>query len=645
MNLGGLLVGTHDLFSGRYCGLVRRVTCGYPWSGLGETTGTLSSLIPLSRGSFDVIVGMDWLSKRKFVIVCHEKVVRIPLEGNEILRVHSERTQGVMKTLMNTKIYEVEVKSSCSTSHNTQNIAFVSTNNTDNTNESVSVISSVSSASTKASVSTLPNVDNLSDVVIYSFFANQSNSPHLDNEDLKQIDANDLEEMDLKWQMAMLTMRARRFLQRTGRNLGANGTTAIWFDMSKADEKLTNYALMAFTSSGSSSTSCSDSEGNPQQALKDKGVINSGCSRHMTGNISYLSDFEEINGGYVAFGENPKGGKITDKGKIRTCKLHFNDVYFVKELKFNLFSVLPMCDKKNSVPFTDTKCVVLSFDFKLPDENHEEGIDYKKVFAPVARLEAIWLFLAYASFMGFMVYQMDVKSAFLYGTIEKEVYLCQPLGFEDSDYPDKVYKVVKALYGLHQAPRAWYETLTTYLLENGFQRGKIDQTLFIKKQKGGILLVQISLMGELTFFLGLQVKQKDDGIFISQDKYAAEILRKFGLTNGKSSSTPVDTEKPLLKDPNGEDVDTVVATSSIKAEYVAAASYCAQSDASEGFDQIVDFLNAHTIQYALMVNPSIYVLCIRQFWALVSVKKTNDVVKFQSLIDRKKVVISEDTIR
>nr|GEY62763.1 uncharacterized mitochondrial protein AtMg00810-like [Tanacetum cinerariifolium] len=156
-------------------------------------------------------------------------------------------------------------------------------------------------------------------------------------------------------------------------------------------------------------------------------------------------------------------------------------------------------------------------------------------------------------------------------------------GFEDPDHPDKVYKVVKALYGLHQAPRAWYETLANYLLENDFHRGQIDQTLFIKKQKGDILLVQIyvddiifgatnkdlcksfeklmkdkfqmSSMGELTFFLGRQVKQKEDGIFISQDKYLAEILKKFGLTEGKSASTPIDTEKPLLKDPDGEDVD------------------------------------------------------------------------------------------
>nr|GEW46767.1 hypothetical protein [Tanacetum cinerariifolium] len=845
------------------------------------------------------------------------------------------------------------------------------------------------------------------------------------NDDLKQIDADDLEEMDLKWQMAMLTMRARRFLQRTGRNLGANGTTSIGFDMSKVecynchrrghfarecssprdtrnkdtqrrnvptDEEPTNYALMVFTSSSSSSSDngvapCLESvearlvvyqqnenvfeedikllkldvmlrdmfdydelnssesdvsvstspvhdryksgegyhavpppytgtfiplkhvlvfhdastvsllplslkigfltqkmnlRGNPQQALKDKGVIDSGCSRHMTGNISYLSDFGEINKGYVAFGGNPKGGKITGKGKIKTGKLDFDDVYFVKELKFNLFSVSQMCDKKNSVLFTDTECVVLSSNFKLPGENHakavntacyvqkkvlvtkphtkipyelllgrtpsigfmrpfgchvtilntldslgkfdgkadegflvgysvssnafrvfnsrtrivqetlhinflknqpnvvgsgptwmfdidtltqsmnyqpvvagnqpissadadaafdvkenkslvyvspsssdkpkkhdekatreakgkshvdlstgvrdlcdefeefsinstnrvnaasapvtavgpiltnntnsfndagpsanavspnfeigrkssfmdpsqypddpnmpalediiysddeedvgaeadfsnletgitvspfpairvhkdhhvtqiigdlssapqtrsmtrmvkehepkrvnqalkdpswieamqeellqfkmqkghthEEGIDYKEVFAPVVRIEAIQLFLAYASFMGFMVYQMDVKSYFLYETIQEEVYVCQPLGFKDLDYPDKVY-VDDIIFGS-----------TNTKLCKAFEK--------LMKDK-----FQMSSIGELTF-LGLKVKQKDNEIFISQDKYVVEILRKFGLIDGKSARTPIDTEKPLLKDPNSED--------------------------------------------------------------------------------------------
>ncbi|GJS92827.1 retrovirus-related pol polyprotein from transposon TNT 1-94 [Tanacetum coccineum] len=167
----------------------------------------------------------------------------------------------------------------------------------------------------------------------------------------------------------------------------------------------------------------------------------------------------------------------------------------------------------------------------------EEGIDYDEVFALVARIEAIRIFLAFASYMGFIVYQMDVKSAFLYGIIDEEVYVSQPPGFVDPKFPKKVYKVVKALYGLHQAPRAWYATLSTFLLKSRYRRGTIDKTLFIKKDKNDIMLVQVyvddiifgstkrswcdefealmksrfqmSSMGELTFFLGLQVKQKE----------------------------------------------------------------------------------------------------------------------------------------
>nr|GEZ40875.1 hypothetical protein [Tanacetum cinerariifolium] len=173
------------------------------------------------------------------------------------------------------KIYEAKVKSSSSASTTTQNLLFVSSSNTDNTNEPVSAASSVSAISAKIPIYPFPNVDSLSNAVIYLFFASQSNSPQLDNDDLNQIDADDLEEMDLKWQMAMLTMRARRFLQRTGRNLGANRPTSMGFDMSKvecynchrkghfgvggydwsfqAEKEPTNYALMAFTSLSSSS--------------------------------------------------------------------------------------------------------------------------------------------------------------------------------------------------------------------------------------------------------------------------------------------------------------------------------------------------------------------------------------------------------
>nr|GFA71844.1 ribonuclease H-like domain-containing protein [Tanacetum cinerariifolium] len=110
-------------------------------------------------------------------------------------------------------------------------------------------------------------------------------------------------------------------------------------------------------------------EGNPQYTLQNQGIFNSECSRNITGNKSFLTDYQEINGGFVAFGGSPKGGKIYRKGKIRTGKLDFEDVYFVKELKFNLFSILQMCDKKNSVLFTKTECLVLSPDFKLLDEN------------------------------------------------------------------------------------------------------------------------------------------------------------------------------------------------------------------------------------------------------------------------------------
>ncbi|GKB63557.1 putative ribonuclease H-like domain-containing protein [Tanacetum coccineum] len=213
----------------------------------------------------------------------------------------------------------------------------------------------------------------------------------------------------------------------------------------------------------------------------------------------------------------------------------------------------------------------------------EEEIDYDEVFAPVARIETIRLFLAYASFKDFVVYQIDVKSDFLYGKIKEEVYVCQPPGFEDPNFPNRVYKVEKELYALHQAPRAWYETLSTYLLDNGVERGKIGKTLFIRRHKGDILLVQVyvddiifgltnkklcivfeklmhekfqmSSMGELTFFLGLQVKQKKDVIFINQDKYVGEILKKFGFTEVKTASTPIETQKPLLKDEDGEEVD------------------------------------------------------------------------------------------
>ncbi|GJU24808.1 putative ribonuclease H-like domain-containing protein [Tanacetum coccineum] len=179
---------------------------------------------------------------------------------------------------------------------------------------------------------------------------------------------------------------------------------------------------------------------------------------------------------------------------------------------------------------------------RLVGQGHkqEECIDYDDVFAPVARVEAIRLFLAFASFMNFLVYQMDVKSAFLYGTIEEEVYVSQPLGFVDPEFPKKVFKVEKALYGLHQAPKAWYETLSTYLLDNGFHKGQIDKTLFIKRLKGDILLVQVYV---------------DDIIFGSTKKSLCDEFKQIMHNSLRTASTPMETNKALTKDEDGEDVD------------------------------------------------------------------------------------------
>nr|GEV80028.1 copia protein [Tanacetum cinerariifolium] len=206
-----------------------------------------------------------------------------------------------------------------------------------------------------------------------------------------------------------------------------------------------------------------------------------------------------------------------------------------------------------------------------------------------------------------MVYQMDVKSSFLYEKIKEEVYVCQPPRFKDPDFPDKVYKVEKALYRLHQALRAWYETFSMFLLDNGLTRGKIDKTLFIRRHKDDILLVQVyvddiifgltkkelfnafkkmmngkfqmSSIRELTFFTGLQVKQKQDGIFISQDKY----------------------------DEDGKEVDVHM--------------------------------------YRSMIGSLMYLTSLRPDIMFVVCKTVNGEVQLQALVDGKKVIITESTIR
>ncbi|KAL8121917.1 hypothetical protein AgCh_018593 [Apium graveolens] len=198
-----------------------------------------------------------------------------------------------------------------------------------------------------------------------------------------------------------------------------------------------------------------------------------------------------------------------------------------------------------------------------------EGIDYDETYAPVARLEAIRIFLAFVAFSNFKVYQMDVKSAFLNGKLDEEVYVEQPPGFEDPDHLDFVSFLFKAIYGLKQSPRKWYDTLSEFLIENSFIRGVIDKTLFSKKHKNDTILVQVyvddiifgstndnlckrfaklmhtkfemSMMGELKFFLGLQVNQRLDGTFICQSKYLKELLKKYNLGDSASARTPSTT--------------------------------------------------------------------------------------------------------
>ncbi|GKE92682.1 retrovirus-related pol polyprotein from transposon TNT 1-94, partial [Tanacetum coccineum] len=201
--------------------------------------------------------------------------------------------------------------------------------------------------------------------------------------------------------------------------------------------------------------------------------------------------------------------------------------------------------------------------------NQQEGIDYDKIYAPVARLESIRILLAYACALDFKLFQMDVKSAFLNGFINEEVYVGQPPGFIDFAKPNHVYRLKKALYKLKQALKAWYDRLKTFLIKHDYTMGMVDNTLFTKKKDPNLIMVQIyvndiifgstcqemcddfakimhdefemSMMGELNFILRLQIKQLEDGIFFNQSKYIKEMLKKFGLEDSKPMKTPIST--------------------------------------------------------------------------------------------------------
>nr|GEV76759.1 retrovirus-related Pol polyprotein from transposon TNT 1-94 [Tanacetum cinerariifolium] len=239
--------------------------------------------------------------------------------------------------------------------------------------------------------------------------------------------------------------------------------------------------------------------------------------------------------------------------------------------------------KDNTFAHADNNPFVNTFAQEPSSAEQEEGIYFKESFVPVAWVETIRFFIANAASKNMTIYQMDVKTAFLNGELKKEVYISQPEGFVDPDHPTHVYHLKKALYGLKQAPRAWYDTLLRFLQDNKFSKGVVDPMLFTQKTGKHILLIQIyvddiifastgpkdcdifsnetsskfqmSMMGQMSFFLGLQVSQIPGGIFINQSKYALENLKKYGMDTCEHVDTPTIGRSKLDEDPSGILVD------------------------------------------------------------------------------------------
>ena len=215
-----------------------------------------------------------------------------------------------------------------------------------------------------------------------------------------------------------------------------------------------------------------------------------------------------------------------------------------------------------------------------------QGVDFHEVFAPVARWDTIRLLLGAAACKGWNVFQLDVKSAFIHGDLQEDVYVEQPPGFEIRDENDKVYKLQKALYGLRQAPRAWYSRIEGYFLRKGFSKCYCEHTLFVKAEKGGILIVSLYVddliftgnseemleefkasmkeefsmtdLGRMKYFLGVEVIQDEEGIFIGQKKYAEDTLKKFGMESCNSVKNPIVPGHKLSKEGDGPPVDATM---------------------------------------------------------------------------------------
>ncbi|GJX32095.1 ribonuclease H-like domain-containing protein [Tanacetum coccineum] len=356
----------------------------------------------------------------------------------------------------NLKAYESEVKGTSNSTINSHNSAFLSSSSTNSTTRAVNTAQGVNTASTQGAADSSKTIENLSDVMIYSFFASQPSTPQLDNEDLQQINPDDLEEINLRWNIAMLTMRVRRFLKNTGKE-------SLKQCANKEGELILQVKVECFNchKRGHFARECraprnQDSRNRePTRRIVPIEETTSNALVSQCDGFGYVGCDPSRRNDFIDVNESVSES-VVEKPTVETNEPETSR----KENGALIIEDWVSDSDEENVP--KVKTVEM---FNKP----KEGIDYDEVFAPVSRIEAISLFLAYASFKDFVVYHMDVKSAFLYGKIEEEVDVCQPPGFEDLDFPDRVYKVENALYGLYQDPRAWYETLSTYLLDNGFK--------------------------------------------------------------------------------------------------------------------------------------------------------------------------------
>ncbi|GKA02578.1 retrovirus-related pol polyprotein from transposon TNT 1-94 [Tanacetum coccineum] len=314
----------------------------------------------------------------------------------------------------------------------------------------------------------------------------------------------------------------------------------------------------------------------------DEWIKDSGCSKHMMGNKSLFSTYKAYNEGNVVFGSNLKG-KIIGKGCSIVAIRMDHGREFDNEVQFGAFCDAQGITHNFLAPRTPQSNGVVAR-LVAQGYNQQEDIDYDETYALIARLESIRILLAIACANDFKLYQLDVKSAFLNGFINEEVYVAQPPGFIDFKKQNYVYKLKKDLYGLKQASKAWYDRLKAFFLKHEYSIGVVDNTLFTKKSKSHLIIVRIyvddiifgstcqnlpddfakiihdefemSMMGELNFFLSLQIKQMEDGIFFNQSKYIKEMLKKFVLEYSKSTKTPMSTEIKLTKNDEADFVDS-----------------------------------------------------------------------------------------